>query len=274
MRLLPVGLVTDAAGDVLAYPVDKGSGATTSLVEADGVIEVEADTEYLATDEAVTVNLFSPDVRPPTLFGVGEDDPAFSRLLDRLDHPRYLSIGSRDGARRLRNGVPDIAVVSGPNERTLDGPELGRWQRDWGLLVPPGNPNDVSGIEDLIDRDLRFVNRDRPSGLRASLDARIDRLAEDHGVERHTYTDAISGYELTLNAHESPGRAVLAGKADVALGLRTTATTLDLEYIDLGTEAVRLLGNPDRQEKLGVQELVRELNQASDIFAEIPGYRR
>ncbi|MFW5949673.1 MAG: molybdopterin biosynthesis protein, partial [Halolamina sp.] len=35
-RLMPVGLVENEAGETLVYPVDKGSGATTSLVEADG----------------------------------------------------------------------------------------------------------------------------------------------------------------------------------------------------------------------------------------------
>ncbi|MFC7174685.1 hypothetical protein ACFQL0_17750 [Haloplanus litoreus] len=46
-RLMPAGLVETDEG-TLVYPVDKGSGATTSLVEADGVVEVDADTDYLA----------------------------------------------------------------------------------------------------------------------------------------------------------------------------------------------------------------------------------
>src|SRR5699024_2614312 len=105
-RLLPVGLVTtgksESAGadDLLAYPVDKGSGATTSLVEADGIVEMPADVTYLDAGEQVSVELFSPDVRPPSAFGVGEDDPLLSRLLDRLDNPRYLGHGSRVGRRR------------------------------------------------------------------------------------------------------------------------------------------------------------------------------
>ncbi|OYR86187.1 molybdenum cofactor biosynthesis protein MoeA, partial [Halorubrum distributum] len=86
LRLMPVGLLDLEAGDrPLVYPVDKGSGATTSLVEADGVVAVDPDTEYLDVGESVSVDLFSPDVRPPTLLGVGEDDPALNRLLDRLD---------------------------------------------------------------------------------------------------------------------------------------------------------------------------------------------
>jgi len=104
MRLMPVGLLDLNDGDLpLVYPVDKGSGATTSLVEADGVVAVDPDTEYLDRDERVTVQLFSPDVRPPTLLGVGEDDPALNRLLDRPARrspvpPGRLPWGSADSA--------------------------------------------------------------------------------------------------------------------------------------------------------------------------------
>ncbi|MFD1527077.1 molybdopterin-binding protein, partial [Halolamina salina] len=109
-RLMPVGLVENEAGETLVYPVDKGSGATTSLVEADGVVEVDADTEYLAAGEDVTVTLFSPNVRTPAVLAFGEDDPAFSRLLDRLGSSRFLPVGSREGLRRLRDGLADAAV--------------------------------------------------------------------------------------------------------------------------------------------------------------------
>ncbi|MFC6768482.1 molybdenum cofactor synthesis domain-containing protein, partial [Natrinema soli] len=98
-RLMPVGLVEDSDGETLVYPVDKGSGATTSLADADGVVEVGPETDYLEEGEPVTATLFSPDVRPPTLFGVGEDDPIFSRVLDGLERPRYLSVGTRPGLR-------------------------------------------------------------------------------------------------------------------------------------------------------------------------------
>ncbi len=66
-RLMPAGLVADATGSLLVYPVDKGSGATTSLVDADGFVDVPPGTDYLAEGEAVDVTLFSPAVRPPTL---------------------------------------------------------------------------------------------------------------------------------------------------------------------------------------------------------------
>ena len=271
-RLMPVGLVEDAAGDTLVYPVDKGSGATTSLVEADGVVEVDADTEYLAEGEAVTVQLFSPDVRAPTLLGVGEDDPALSRLLDGVEHPRYLDVGSREGRRRLRDGVPDVAVVSGPTDREVDAVDLGGWTREWGLVVPAGNPAGIEGLADLVDRDLRVVNRARDAGLRASFDAELDALATERGVDRRDLTDAVDGYDLTVKGFESPARKVLAGAADAGLGLRATAETLDCGFVPLGIESVRVLANPDRTEKPGVAALRAVLDaRLDDVAASLAG---
>ncbi|WP_435147609.1 molybdopterin biosynthesis protein [Halobaculum sp. P14] len=272
MRLLPVGLVEDGDGGTLAYPVDKGSGATTSLVDADGVVAVDPDTEYLAAGEPVTVDLFSPDVRPPELFGVGEDDPALSRLLDRLPRPRYLPVGSREATRRLRDGVPDVAVTAGPVGDDLDADPLGGWRRDWGLVVPADNPDDVDGFAALVDRDLRFVNRDSGSGLRASLRDHVADLAADRGVSRQELTDAVDGYDFTVRAHESPARSVLDGDADAGLGLRATADRLGLGFVPLGTQAVRVHGNPDRLGKPGVAALRDELDATDDVLRDLAGY--
>ena len=274
LRLMPVGLVESGDGDTLVYPVDKGSGATTSLVEADGIVPVDPDTEYLAVDEAVEVQLFSPDVRPPSVFGVGEDDPALSRFLDGLPSPRYLSLGTREGLRRLRNGVPDVAVAAGVDSDDIEADHevLGEWTREWGLLVPDGNPDEVTGLADLVDHDLRLVNRGTNSGLRTALDDALAALSEERDTTRQDLADAIDGYELTVKAHESPARKVAAGKADVGLGLRATASKLGLDYVPLGEQSVSVLANPDRVEKAGVRRLREAIADAESVVADLDGY--
>lgn len=273
-RLVPVGLVENGAGETLVYPVDKGSGATTSLVEADGIVEMDAEVAYLDTGEAVTVELFSPDVRPPTLLGVGEDDPLLSRLLDRSDRPRYLGVGSRAGRRWLRDGVPDIVAVAGDtDELDADTIEIGGWTREWGLVVPPGNPDDVAGLADLVDRDLALVNRPTASGLRTSLGNALADLADERGVDRHELVDAIDGFDLALEAHESPARRVAAGRADAGLGLRATAEKLGCGFVPIGEEQVRVLAAADRIEKPGVEALGRELDDLDELCTDLPGFR-
>ncbi|WP_066417587.1 molybdopterin biosynthesis protein [Halorubrum aethiopicum] len=295
LRLMPVGLLDlgDAgaadrrvadeaaadgpAGDSTApivYPVDKGSGATTSLVEADGVVAVDPDTEYLEAGEPVTVQLFSPDVRPPTLLGVGEDDPAVNRLLDRLANPRYLPVGSREGYRRLRDGVPDVAVVAGPTDRDVDDVVLGGWDREWGLVVPDANPEGVEGLVDLVDRDLRFVNRPTGTGLRRSLDDALAELADERSAARADLTERIDGYGLTLRAFESPVRRVLAGDADVGVGLRETAERLGCAFVPLGDQRVAVRAAADRVDRESVASLAAELDGdgIDRLLAGLAGY--
>ena len=274
LRYMPAGLVTDGDGDTLVYPVDKGSGATTSLVEADGVVAVDPDTEYLSEGETVEVRLFSPEVRPPSLFGVGEDDPALARLLDRVDRPRYLGQGSRPGLRRVRNGVADVAVTSAPETGRVDTEELGAWRREWGLVVPEGNPAGVTGLDSLVDDDLAFVNRTTDSGLRTSLSNTLAALADERGVDRHDLVEAVDGFDRAVRAHESPARRVLAGKADAGLGLRATAEKLGLGLVPVGTETVRVLAAPERIDKPGVQRLREAVAEGRDVFDALPGYAR
>lgn len=268
-RLMPVGLVSD--GEPLVYPVDKGSGATTSLVDADGFVTVPADTDYLAAEETVEVTLFSPDVALPRVLCVGEDDPLLSRLLDRVDRPRFLPVGSREGLRRLREGIPDVAIVAGPLDLDTATVELGGWIRDWGLVVSDGNPADIAGLADLVDRDLRLINRDTGSGLRADFDAALTDLAANRDTNRNALCDAIDGYDLTTKAHESPARKVAAGEADAGLGLRATATELGLGFVPLGTQSVDVLADPDRVEKVGVRDLDRVLANVDTLAAPFDG---
>jgi Periplasmic molybdate-binding protein/domain len=264
--------VADGDGDTLVYPVDKGSGATTSLAEADGVVAIDADTDYLDAGDPVTVKLFSPDVEPPELLGIGEADPALSELLDSLTAPRYLPLGSREGLRRLRNSVPDIAVVASPTDEPDDAVALGDWSREWGLIVPAGNPDDVTGVADLVDRDLRFVNRETTSGLRTSLSNRVAALADERGVDRHDLVEAIDGFERTVKGVESPARRVADGRCAVGLGLRETADRLDLDFVSLGTQQVTIYAAADRTAKESVKQLRSALETLPGRCDSLSGY--
>ena len=273
LRLLSVGVFEDGEGRRLVYPVDKGSGATMTLAEADGVVRIDPNTDYLEAGERVTVELFSPDVRPPELLAIGEDDPALSVLLDQVGSTRYLPMGSREGLRRLRNGLPDFAVVAGPHDHPDEAVSVGGWHREWGLIVAEGNPAGIETLGDLVDNDLRFVNRETTSGLRTSFSNSLAELAEQRGVSRHSLVDAIDGFESTVKAFESPARRVIEGRADVGLGLKTTADKHGLGFISLGDQRVDLLVTPDRRQKPAVDRLERELDTLSEHCASLAGYR-
>jgi len=252
-RFLPVALVTDGDGQTLAYPVDKGSGATTTLVDADGLVEVAPQTAYLDPGEAVTVELFSSDAQPPSLLGAGDGDPRLWDLLDQLDNPRYLSTGARTGARLLRDDVADVAVIAGPVEAPSDTVTLATWDREWGIAVPADNPADIGGLSGLVDADLTVGTLDSQWGLRASLDEAIEDLANQRGASAYEIQASLRMIET--RSFESPAQRVALGDADVGVTLRETAERLDLAFVSIGTQSVGLVASPDRLEKPGVKAL-------------------
>jgi molybdenum cofactor synthesis domain-containing protein len=270
--LLPVAVIEDGTGDVLVYPVDKGSGAITSLTEADGVVEMPPETELLEVGQAVTVDLFSADTRPPTVLGIGESDPLFSRLLDLLDGPRYLPHGSREGRRRFRDGIPDFALLADADAEAVSGQVLAQFQREWGLIVPPGNPAEIESLGDLREVDS-FINLSQVSGLRAAFDDALADLAAAEDTTRQAVTAAIDGYERTVNGVRSPAQRVADGVASVGLGLRFVTTDLDVEFVPVGTQTLSAVGAAQRLEKAGMRRFqsVLETDLESVIDA-TPGY--
>ncbi|MDR5657323.1 molybdopterin biosynthesis protein [Halodesulfurarchaeum sp. HSR-GB] len=270
--LLPVAVIEDESGSVLVYPVDKGSGAITSLTEADGVVEMRPETELLERGQSVTVDLFSGDTRPPSVLGIGESDPLLSRLLDRIDGPRYLPHGSREGRRRFRDGIPDFALLAPADAEAVDGEVLGTFDREWGLVVPSGNPANVSELADLLAADS-FYNLPTVSGLRSALDEALADLAAERDVSEAELADRIPGYDRTVNGIRSPARRVAQGTATVGLGLRFAASELDVDFVPLGTQTLTIVAAPDRVEKPGVRELQSVLEtDLPGIIDGTPGY--
>jgi molybdenum cofactor synthesis domain-containing protein len=261
LRLLAVGLVTDGDGDRVAYASTKGSGATTTLVETDGVVRMAPETSVLAAGSTVAVERFD-DAPIPTLLGVGDPDPAFWRLLDGLDRTRYLRLADADAGRWLADGIPDVAVTG---ESVPGGEDLAGWRREWGLVVPQGNPAGLSDLGDLADTNCQFANLDVSLSLRDAFD--------DHLEAQTVDPDAIDGYHRALPGIESPARSVAAGRADAGLGLRATATDLDLGFVPVGSQRLTVTLNRDRTGKASVQGLRSRLDESLDgLLSEEAGY--
>ncbi|WP_136688083.1 molybdopterin biosynthesis protein [Halorhabdus amylolytica] len=263
-RAVPVGLVRDGAGDLLIYPVDRGSGATTSLAYADGVVEMAADTRRLDGGETVTVELFSTADRPPELLAVGERDPGFLTAIEGIERTRYRTPGSVGGDRWLADGIADVAVLTGDPPTGPAVETLGRWTREWGLLL--ADEVDVESVVALADGDYRFVNRSRDSGLRDAFEAAIDRCEDPPAVR-----DGITGYGVETQGIESPARRIERASADAGLGLATTADRRDLGFRRLGAQSVSIVAASDRVDKPTVTRLAERLDDER-LFEGLTGY--
>jgi len=105
--------------------------------------------------------------------------------------------------------------------------------RDLGLILRPGNPLNITGIEDLAQPEIRIINRQEGSGTRILLDFELKRLGID--------SNRINGYENEVNTHNEVAMAVLSGIAEAGLGILSAAKMLGLEFIHITKERYDLV---------------------------------
>jgi putative molybdopterin biosynthesis protein len=239
---------------LVATPLPRGAGVLTSLVRADGLLVVPAALEGHHAGEEVTVRL---------LRGVGEIDRtivatgshdlvldlAASALRERdpLVTLASSNVGSLGGLTALRDGLchlagshlldPDTGEYTLPYlDRLMPGREIAVIRlvhRDQGLIVAPGNPTGVAGVEDVATHSLRYVNRQRGAGTRVLLDYEL----AGHGIE----PDEINGYEREEHTHLAVAAAVAAGRADTGLGVLAAARAFGLDFVPVAKEPYDLV---------------------------------
>jgi putative molybdopterin biosynthesis protein len=107
-----------------------------------------------------------------------------------------------------------------------------------GLIVPPGNPQRLGGIADLLRPGVRFVNRQPGSGTRVGLDVQLRRAGVAPGQ--------VAGYEREEATHMGVARAVAEGEATVGLGIQAAASAYKLDFIHLGEERYDLVVPTER----------------------------
>ncbi len=100
--------------------------------------------------------------------------------------------------------------------------------RRLGLIVPPGNPGGLTGLEELAAGRLRFVNRQRGTGTRVWLEAQLQRRGLSWGAE--------ASFAGEVTTHFEVARAVAEGRADVGLGIEAAALAYGLGFVGLTTE--------------------------------------
>ncbi len=243
-QLLPVGLVR---GKV--YPADKGSGAITTLADADGFIEIRPEVEFMDAGTHVDVTLFGDVTRPDVLF-VGGSCPGIDVFEDLTGlNIRAIGTGSSGGFSAISNGTADIAGVNMPDASgEYNMPIIERmglsdvilikgYRREQGLIVR--HDSGISKIEDIIGQ--RLINRNRGSGTRALLDIKLGELAGEKGISLREMTRSITGYDSGAKTHRAVCDAVKNGRTDVGFGLRSAADEAGLKFIKVAEEDYDLL---------------------------------
>ena len=224
-----LGLVGDK---IIANPLPRGAGTITSLTRADGMIRVPANSEGINMEEPVQAELLREEsVLSRTVVIVGSHDNTLDLLGNFLsrEYPEFRltssNVGSTGGLMALKRGIAHLA-----GSHLLD-PETGEYNityirrlipdvpvkginlvlRQQGLIIAKGNPKKISGLEDMVRKDMTFINRQAGSGTRILLDFRLKELGLDAAL--------IHGYEEEEFTHMAVAVAVLSGRADMGLGI-------------------------------------------------------
>lgn len=236
-------------GRLIATPLSRGAGATMSLVNADGVLEVPQSVEGIEAGSEVDIKLLKDeeDIKN-TLVIIGSHDPIIDIIGDLLHRRKgnlFLSsahVGSMGGIMALKNGETHIAPIhlldmeSGEYnisyiKKYLTGKKMALIKgvnRIQGLLVKKGNPLNILGFNDLSREGIRFVNRQRGSGTRLLLDYNLKKLKINN--------EDIIGYDREEFTHLGVAAAVSSGDADAGLGVYSAASAMGLDFIPLGNE--------------------------------------
>lgn len=256
---------------LIATPLARGAGSITSLTQATGFLRIPDTVEGVTESESHAVSLLtSRRGIERTLVVVGSHDMTLdliANLLKKCDPQINLAssnVGSLGGLLALRKSTAHLAGshlldtdtgeynISYIN-RYLSGVEIyliNLVHREQGLIVAPGNPKSIKGLEDLTRDGVSFVNRQAGSGTRILLDWRLGQLGIDSAK--------IKGYQRDEYTHMAVAVDILSGTADVGMGIHAAAQALALDFIPVTTERYDLVipaqhyGNPLVQELLEV----------------------
>lgn len=241
-------------GRCYAVPLPRGAGTVTSLSRADGIIRIPRDCEGIGAGEPVEAELLrTREQIEGALLAIGSHDNTLD-LIDsflRRTHPRFrltsAHVGSLGGLLALQRGQCHLAGChlldeeSGVyNQRAIREqlPDLPVMlvrlvDREQGFILMPGNPCGIRSFDDLARDGVRFINRQRGSGTRVLLDYQLKK--------RRIPVTRIAGYRDEEYTHMNVAAAVLSGRADVGLGVRSAANALGLDFVPVGVEEYDLV---------------------------------
>ncbi|MEQ8200980.1 MAG: molybdopterin biosynthesis protein [Syntrophomonadaceae bacterium] len=264
------------SNQVLAYPLNRGAGVTSMLVKSDGVLHIPRGSEGLVAGGPCRITLSRPrSVIENTLVCLGSHDLAIDVLIDILQKDysiRMIStnVGSMGGIVSLSRGETHCAGIhlldyeSGDYnisylKKYLNRPKVllvNLVNRDQGLVVQKGNPLKITGMEDLVRPEVRYINRQKGAGTRLLLDY----LLRKHDLDN----SQINGYNREEYSHLAVAASIKNNAGDTGMAIYASARVLNLDFIPVETERYDLCILPDLLTDHQLNSLLSAIN--SDEF--------
>ena len=201
----------------------------------------------------------------------GSNDPILDMLQTYLkkSYPEFYifsaNTGSTEGLKALNMGYTDIAWshLFDPKSGEYNIPFLSSYlpnvkpvvvnlfRRDLGFVVAPKNPFHIHGFEDLTQRGIRFINRQKGSGTRVLL---------DHHLKKFQISSSkINGYEKEVYTHFEVGLSILSKEADVGVATIAISKLLGLPFIPITQESFDMILDQSTFFEKGIQAFIEIL---------------
>jgi putative molybdopterin biosynthesis protein len=126
---------------------------------------------------------------------------------------------------------------------------LGVWEE--GLLVQPGNPLQVKGIQDLARSEVRLVNREVGAGSRDLLERSLKAA--------QISLSQVQGFDHIVYGHLEVAQTVAEGFAAVGVSTASVAAAFGLEFIPLHRSRYDLVTFKSYLEEPPIQQLLSTL---------------
>jgi molybdate-binding protein/DNA-binding XRE family transcriptional regulator len=197
------------------------------------------------------VRLLNENWKNPGRILLAGCDPSASLLAHALERQGYeLVIAYENSSRALDLLHEGLVHVAGTHlaEKAGDKTDLlpitkmfprssiavlfyAKWQE--GLVVAEGNPKKITGIADLVRKNVQITNREPGAGCRRLLDD----LLKAHGIE----SSRVKGYDRSTLGQLPAARLVQSGEVDCCIGTQAAALTLGLTFLPLAEKPYLLV---------------------------------
>jgi len=206
------------------------------------------------------------------LLACGSNDPILDMLQTYMkkSYPEFYifsaNTGSTEGLKAMNKGYTDIAWshLFDPKSGEYNIPFLSTYlsnvkpvvvnlfNRELGFVVSHKNPLNIRGFEDLAQKEVKFINRQKGSGTRVLLDYHLKRL--------RISPSKIKGYEREVYTHFEVGLSILSKEADVGIATIAVSKLLGLSFIPITCESFDMILEQSTFFEKGVQAFIEILN--------------
>ncbi|OGP72852.1 MAG: hypothetical protein A2V86_00365 [Deltaproteobacteria bacterium RBG_16_49_23] len=206
------------------------------------------------------------------LLASGSNDPILDMLQTYMKktYPEFYifssNTGSIDGLKALNTGYTDLAWshLWDPKTGEYNIPFLSTYlpnikpavvnlfHRELGFIVSQKNPFQIRGVEDLTQKGVRLINRQKGSGTRVLLDHHLKRLKIP--------ASKIQGYEREVYTHFEVGLSILSKEADAGIATIAVSKLFGLSFVPITHESFDMILDRSTFFEKGVQAFIEILN--------------